>query len=617
MLEIRRLAAARDAVLAVCEREHLGRRPRSRSRSRSPAKLAKCAAEQPEDPAADAPPEGWIERGRTMVKRRRSESPELRRRSTMPVRCRRAQGVTLVPALAMRQQAAAARAAAAAVLCAAPGAEAALPDAAPAALLACSAAAAAGAALAAPRRRTYYVSLTPGCGTVFDALARLLLSTGRWAQLAEPEAPPDEHPGSWQPATARWSCCGQPQRNAQCMGPRCAQLADLILGDKCQVEGIIDVWARQDWLRQVKQGRIAGVRAGVHVLRGPSALARLSKLDRLAGNIDTRLAPLRINYLLGSRRITLKTKMVATLRSYRGTDVIPWPQSLAPATFVMYPRVLRAHSQDERRAFRQAWEQGRLLRGGASPSNIWCAKPSNGAKGAGIKISRSYDELVSHVDDDPEPHPWVVQQYIEHPLLLERRKFDIRVWVLVCAPFTILYYRRGVCRTTSCDYATEGGKLNLADSFAHLTNNAIQKQGSDFSKYEQDNFLWFEDAAEKFAALDPPVSFEKQIVPQMKKMVVSALRAARHHFIDAPAPLRPFQLMGFDFIPDASGRVWLLEVNGSPAIAHTPQYTLEDWMVSDMAEHILGDEWPGAVDALRERREAEGRRNDFELLYEE
>lgn len=60
---------------------------------------------------------------------------------------------------------------------------------------------------------------------------------------------------------------------------------------------------------------------------------------------------------------------------------------------------------------------------------------------------------------------WVVQKYIEKPLLYRGRKFDIRVWALVTEDYRIYYYKEGYLRTSSHDYNT-GDKKNTV----HLTN---------------------------------------------------------------------------------------------------------------------------------------------------
>ena len=70
---------------------------------------------------------------------------------------------------------------------------------------------------------------------------------------------------------------------------------------------------------------------------------------------------------------------------------------------------------------------------------------------------------------------WVLQKYIERPLLLRgRRKFDMRAWVLVTANYDVLLYREGVLRTGSVPFSLD----NFSDSFVHLTNHCIQEKVS-------------------------------------------------------------------------------------------------------------------------------------------
>ena len=44
---------------------------------------------------------------------------------------------------------------------------------------------------------------------------------------------------------------------------------------------------------------------------------------------------------------------------------------------------------------------------------------------------------------------WIMQKYIERPLLYKERKFDIRIWVLVTSKLEIYMFKRGYVRTSS------------------------------------------------------------------------------------------------------------------------------------------------------------------------
>ena len=66
---------------------------------------------------------------------------------------------------------------------------------------------------------------------------------------------------------------------------------------------------------------------------------------------------------------------------------------------------------------------------------------------------------------------FVIQKYIEKPLLINDRKFDIRLWVLVTQDHCCFLFKEGYIRLSSYKYTiAEDDIQNLA---IHLTNNAI------------------------------------------------------------------------------------------------------------------------------------------------
>lgn len=72
-----------------------------------------------------------------------------------------------------------------------------------------------------------------------------------------------------------------------------------------------------------------------------------------------------------------------------------------------------------------------------------------------------------------------MQKYVEKPLLIEGRKFDIRVWVLLTEQMNIYFFKEGYIRTSSDLYSTE----DTTNYFIHLTNNAIQKNSSNYGQF--------------------------------------------------------------------------------------------------------------------------------------
>jgi len=86
----------------------------------------------------------------------------------------------------------------------------------------------------------------------------------------------------------------------------------------------------------------------------------------------------------------------------------------------------------------------------------------------------------------------IVQKYIEKPLLVYKRKFDIRVFGLMTCVEGVLrgyFYEEGYLRTSSKEFSLK----TLGNRYVHLTNDAIQQTASDFGKFESGNKLSFSD----------------------------------------------------------------------------------------------------------------------------
>jgi len=166
------------------------------------------------------------------------------------------------------------------------------------------------------------------------------------------------------------------------------------------------------------------------------------------------------------------------------------------------------------------------------------------------------------------PQHWVVQKYIEAPLLIHGRKFDIRAYCLLTqesdgGAFTVFFYEDAYLRTTSAMYTTKN-----CDLMAHLNNDAIQSKGDEYGKYEPANKLSLDDFQRyldnyKNGAGNSIV--RERIVSQMKCLMADAMRSVLH-LLNPRKIDHCFEVFGFDFMVDSSYRVWLIEVNTNPCL---------------------------------------------------
>ena len=93
---------------------------------------------------------------------------------------------------------------------------------------------------------------------------------------------------------------------------------------------------------------------------------------------------------------------------------------------------------------------------------------------------------------DGQLRTFILQKYIENPMLYQKRKFDIRHYALMTCIngiFKLYWYEEGYIRTSSSEFNM---KFNR-DPLIHLTNDAIQKNTPDYGKYEKGNKLSYQD----------------------------------------------------------------------------------------------------------------------------
>ena len=89
---------------------------------------------------------------------------------------------------------------------------------------------------------------------------------------------------------------------------------------------------------------------------------------------------------------------------------------------------------------------------------------------------------------------FVVQKYIEKPLLIDNRKFDIRLWVLVSYDNRCYLFREGYIRMSSYEFTND--QASIDKPFIHLTNNAVQQADINYGKHEEGNQLSYKKASE-------------------------------------------------------------------------------------------------------------------------
>lgn len=215
--------------------------------------------------------------------------------------------------------------------------------------------------------------------------------------------------------------------------------------------------------------------------------------------------------------------------------------------------------------------------------NLWILKPVGLNRGQGIhvvdsikkckKLIKQYcfgkEAVLQEKVEQIKCTQFIIQKYIEDPLLIHGRKFDIRVWVLVNHNQDCFFFKEGYIRTSSSPYTTDPAALE--NEYVHLTNNAIQKNSPNYCEFEDGNQLSFEDFKKYLKNQGKPEDFfEKVILKKMKNYTKISLESIKKR-LNPNKKNHCFEIFGYDYILDAEYNTWLIEANTNPCLEESSQ----------------------------------------------
>ncbi|EFA76130.1 hypothetical protein PPL_10710 [Heterostelium album PN500] len=190
--------------------------------------------------------------------------------------------------------------------------------------------------------------------------------------------------------------------------------------------------------------------------------------------------------------------------------------------------------------------------------NIWIVKPSTMARGVGIKIFKDLKSLLNY--SETFNNEFIVQKYLEKPLLIMKKKFDIRQFVLVKSlnPLVIFLNKDNYLRFCSVEYST----ANIDDKFAHLSNHQVQKEFTEeltipFNQWSLSQFKSY--LKENNQGKD---IWNDIIYSRIKDLVIKTIKS----WPQEGHRKNSFELLGFDIMLTEDLQPILIEVNTNPGL---------------------------------------------------
>ncbi|BDA50216.1 probable tubulin polyglutamylase TTLL2 [Coccomyxa sp. Obi] len=204
-------------------------------------------------------------------------------------------------------------------------------------------------------------------------------------------------------------------------------------------------------------------------------------------------------------------------------------------------------------------------------SATWIAKPSITNQAIGICIFDRVSTLREALQQAEGMREWVLQRYISRPLLIDRRKFHIRAYVLCVGSLSVYVYSEALALFAGMEYDRDDlGNLN-----SHLTNTCHLQRSSS----PEDGTLPEEDAVKLLSELPQALQHEgmdlrlaeervEQLTEQMHELLGECMEAVSNELTFFTLP-NCFELFGFDLMVDEDYHVWLLEANAEPDLQQT------------------------------------------------
>jgi tubulin monoglycylase TTLL3/8 len=202
---------------------------------------------------------------------------------------------------------------------------------------------------------------------------------------------------------------------------------------------------------------------------------------------------------------------------------------------------------------------------------VYIVKPENSLSRTGVGVVRNYLELMSHLDHYSDYQEWIIQDYIDNPLLFNNKKFHFRIYVIYVQTensTTAYLSKNGFIYTANKEFESDTFDPNIVLSGENSKNNV---------------FYIPEDFTRSFGKQ----VWETVVVPQIVKITRETIRSTVEHLKCPTKKQKCFKILGYDILINNDYKCFLAEINARNVSYKYPNQKFKDTFYKNILKLVL------------------------------
>jgi hypothetical protein len=202
---------------------------------------------------------------------------------------------------------------------------------------------------------------------------------------------------------------------------------------------------------------------------------------------------------------------------------------------------------------------------------VYIVKPENSLSRTGVGVVRNYLELMSHLDHYSDYQEWIIQDYIDNPLLFNNKKFHFRIYIIYVQTensTTAYLSKNGFIYTANKEFESDTFDPNIVLSGENSKNNV---------------FYIPEDFTRSFGKQ----VWDNMVFPQIVKITRETIRSTVEHLKCPAKKQKCFKILGYDILINNDFKCFLAEINARNVSYKYPNQKFKDTFYKNILKLVL------------------------------